>query len=42
MPVRLYARPSISFFYPNGNVIFEATYAIEAGLIYVPIFKTKK
>ncbi|MDP2335608.1 MAG: hypothetical protein Q8N05_03980 [Bacteroidota bacterium] len=42
MPVRLYARPSISFFYPNGYVVFEATYAIETGIIYVPIFKTRK
>ncbi len=42
LPVTLYIRPSINFFYPNGYVVFEATYAIEAGLIYVPTFKTKK
>lgn len=42
MPFSLYARPSVSFFYPNGYVVFEATYAIETGIIYVPIFKTRK
>lgn len=42
LPISTYIRPSVHFFYPNGYVVFEATYSIEAGIIYVPTFKTKK
>lgn len=42
LPFSAYIRPSVNFFYPNGYVVFEASYALEAGIIYAPIFKIKK
>jgi hypothetical protein len=33
LPLTFFTRPSVSFFYPNGQVTFEATFALEAGII---------
>jgi hypothetical protein len=36
LPVKLYLRPSCSLNYPAGHILFQASYSIEAGIIYVP------
>jgi hypothetical protein len=36
LPVKLYLRPSCSANYPAGHILFQASYAIEAGIIYIP------
>ena len=36
LPVKLFIRPSCSLIYPEGHILFQASYAIETGIIYVP------
>jgi len=36
IPVKLFIRPSCSLSYPDGHILFQASYAIEAGITYVP------
>jgi hypothetical protein len=36
LPVRIFIRPSCSLNYPEGHILFQASYAIEAGITYVP------
>lgn len=40
-PVKFYLRPSFYWLYPDRNLVFQSSYAIETGLIYVPNFKKK-
>ncbi len=37
LPLRCYLRPSCSLNYPSGHILFQASYALEAGIIYVPV-----
>jgi hypothetical protein len=39
LPVKLFVRPSCSLNYPGGHILFQASYAIETGIIYVPKIK---
>jgi len=40
-PIKFYLRPSFYWLYPDRNLVFQSSYAIETGLIYVPNFKKK-
>jgi hypothetical protein len=42
IPLKFYLRPSIYWLYPDRNLVFQSSYAIETGLIYVPTFKKKQ
>jgi hypothetical protein len=42
LPVKLYLRPSCNLSYPEGHILFQASYAIEAGITYVPKINYKK
>jgi hypothetical protein len=42
LPLLYFARGSVNYNYPNKHFLFEASYAIETGLIYIPkLTKTK-
>ena len=40
-PIKFHMRPSFYWLYPDRNLVFQSSYAIETGLIYVPNFKKK-
>jgi hypothetical protein len=42
IPIKFYIRPSASLNYPVGHILFQASYAIEAGITYVPKINYKK
>lgn len=36
LPIKIYIRPSCNLTYPDGHILFQASYALEAGVIFVP------
>jgi hypothetical protein len=42
LPLKLYTRPSCNLSYPEGHILFQASYALEVGVIYVPTFNKHK
>lgn len=38
LPLKLYIRPSAFVAYPAGHILFQTSYALEVGIIYVPTF----
>jgi hypothetical protein len=36
LPIKLYIRPSCNLSYPEGHILFQASYALEAGIIFIP------
>ncbi len=42
LPLKLYVRPSCSINYPEGHILFQASYALEAGIIYIPTLNHNK
>lgn len=42
LPIQYFLRASINYNYPNKHFIFEASYALETGFIYIPRLNKRK